>query len=55
MIGINEVAQKVIEKPQSSFDPSKRVSEVNSETKKIEYKKNSKNNYILQCSSNATS
>lgn len=37
MIGINEVAQKVIEKPQSSFDPSKRVSEVNSETKKTTY------------------
>ncbi|MDY4446073.1 HNH/ENDO VII family nuclease [Campylobacter sp.] len=37
MIGINEVAQKVVEKPQSSFDPSKRVGEVNGETKKTTY------------------
>ena len=37
MIGVNEVVQKVIEKSQSSFDPSKRVSEVNGETKKTTY------------------
>ena len=37
MIGINEVVQKVVEKPQSSFDPSKRVGEVNGETKKTTY------------------
>ena len=37
MIGINEVAQKVVEKPQSLFDPSKRVSEVSGETKKTTY------------------
>ncbi|MDY5467359.1 MAG: hypothetical protein SPF98_07235 [Campylobacter sp.] len=35
MIGVNEVAQKAVEKPQSSFDPSKRVGEVNGETKKL--------------------
>lgn len=37
MIGVNEVAQIAIKKLQSSFDPSKRVGEVNGETKKTTY------------------